>query len=208
MKSGLFQQINHLAQYISRPDLVHLSGSPFKETKRQKALRDYCFKVYTVVKRLFAHLCMIRQLLRHFSICLHVNSNIDLSTASPSLSDSDLLVWEVFKHFSYTHGQKFCGGMERLGSKCFLFVLADGRSQEYVVQEGYSRVKSSPQWIQNWLLIISNSIQAMNYLDQMMRVGMKQYFIDILSGDEFCTNPNVKVISENCFDQVKDAIHT
>ena len=72
---------------------------------------------------------MIRQLLRHFSICLHVNSNIDLSTASPLLSDSDLLVWEVFKHFSYTHGQKFC---ESMGSKFFLFVLADGRSYKYV----------------------------------------------------------------------------
>ena len=76
---------------------------------------------------------MIRQLLRHFSICLHVNSNIDLSKASPlAYSCGDLLVWEVFKHFSYTHGQKFCWAMKDWGVS-FLFVLADGRTYEYVV---------------------------------------------------------------------------
>ena len=32
--------------------------------------------------------------------------------------------------------------------------------------------------------LISNSSQAMNSLDQMMRMGMEQYFIDVLSGDE------------------------
>ena len=37
-------------------------------------------------------------------------------------------------------------------------------------------------------------------------MDLEQYFLDILTGEEFCMNPIVKVNSKKCIDQVKDVV--